>query len=368
VLMSSIGTLIAHPMILRSCHTVCAFTPPLMPHLSAAARPCPNVHLRIPTVSSDGEPLLLTLPIDATVRARGVSRNSAGSPTVASLCSTPAPTPPPVSTNVFDMLDRDDDGAEYDSEHACAWTEADLQTSHEAWAHPGHSKFDSIITHYPDLFPRDKTYRARARHLRCPVCDLMKGARHYRKSKRMKVKAARDSARKHKQAAHASILRSSSAPEPDTAVHVAQQGGASVCTDHAAPRRVRFAPDTVEHCKLPKDDFLRAYQTSTPLSRLSCYKAQHDLHVDYAHSISIGYKNEAYYLVMVIDRVDFLWAAPTAHKSNPESLLESFPILQNLQLLALEGPRTSLGDAGRPPLQPEPAQGPVDADGVDVVV
>mmetsp|Transcript_17914 Transcript_17914/g.36039 ORF Transcript_17914/g.36039 Transcript_17914/m.36039 type:complete len:153 (+) Transcript_17914:239-697(+) len=143
----------------------------------------------------------------------------------------------------------------------------------------------------------------------------MKGARHYRKSKRMKVKAARDNARKHKRAAHASILRPSAAPEPNAAAAVAQQGGASVCVDHAAKRRVRFAHDTVEHSRLPKDDFL----------------------------------------VMVIDGVDFLWATPTAHKSDPESLLESFPILQNLQLLALEGPRPSLGDA-------------VNSDCVDVVV
>mmetsp|Transcript_17913 Transcript_17913/g.36036 ORF Transcript_17913/g.36036 Transcript_17913/m.36036 type:complete len:207 (+) Transcript_17913:239-859(+) len=112
----------------------------------------------------------------------------------------------------------------------------------------------------------------------------MKGVRHYCKSKRMKVKATRDSARKHKLAAHASILRPSTAPEPNAAAAVAQQGGASVCVDHAAKRRVRFAHDTVEHSRLPKDDFL----------------------------------------VMVIDGVDFLWATPTAHKSDPESLLELF--------------------------------------------
>mmetsp|Transcript_29766 Transcript_29766/g.61177 ORF Transcript_29766/g.61177 Transcript_29766/m.61177 type:complete len:167 (+) Transcript_29766:752-1252(+) len=118
---------------------------------------------------------------------------------------------------MFTLLDAEDNGAEYDREFACAWTEADMQTSHEAWAHPGHSKFDSIITTYPELFPKDKKFRAAARHHRCPVCDLMKGARHYRKSRRMKTKAARDHARKHKQAARASILRPSAAPDPHAA-------------------------------------------------------------------------------------------------------------------------------------------------------
>mmetsp|Transcript_29764 Transcript_29764/g.61154 ORF Transcript_29764/g.61154 Transcript_29764/m.61154 type:complete len:261 (+) Transcript_29764:291-1073(+) len=69
----------------------------------------------------------------------------------------------------------------------------------------------------PELFPKDKKFRAAARHHRCPVCDLMKGARHYRKSRRMKTKAARDHARKHKQAARASILRPSAAPDPHAA-------------------------------------------------------------------------------------------------------------------------------------------------------
>jgi len=73
-------------------------------------------------------------------------------------------------------------------------------------------------------------------------------------------------------------------------------------------------------------------------------------------------------LVMVIDGIDFLWAAPTAHKSDPESLLESFPVLSDLQLLANERPRAPVGDAWRPPLQPAPAPRPFHADRLDMVI
>jgi len=199
-----------------------------------------------------------------------------------------APTPP--SLNLYDTLDRDDNGEQYDNECACKWAATDIQTSHEAWGHPGHSKYDAIITTYPDIFPEDKKYRAAARQHRCPVCDLMKGARHYRKSKRMKQKLARDHQRKHapQQAARASILQQHLPPDPYAATAVALHGQASVCDAHKPCRRVRFASDTVEHRLLPEDDFL----------------------------------------VMVIDGIDFLWATPTAHKSSPEALLESFLIGQ----------------------------------------
>jgi len=279
-------------------------------------------------------------PVDATVRPRDASRSD-GSQTVASSRVAAAAPPHQPSRNLFDVLCRDDDGTEYDNARACNWTSADMQTAHEAWAHPGHSKFDSIITAYPHLFPKDKNYRASARKLRCPVCDLMKGARHYRKSKRMKIKAQRDHERRHKAAAGTSILRPPDTPEPHAAFAVAQDGAASVCAAHAKQKRVRFAPDTVDKHTLHADDFLRAFHTSVPLSRKSCFKAHHDLHIDYAHSISIGYKNEAYYLVMVVDGIDFLWATPTAHKSNPESLLESFLRHTNVKI-----GRIRMDDAG----------------------
>mmetsp|Transcript_62292 Transcript_62292/g.129202 ORF Transcript_62292/g.129202 Transcript_62292/m.129202 type:complete len:351 (-) Transcript_62292:1380-2432(-) len=154
----------------------------------------------------------------------------------------------------------------------------------------------------------------------------MKGARQYRKSKRMKQKQQRDQRRQCSaaRAAQSSILRPPTLPDPHAAISVAQHGRASVCDKHKPLKRVRFAADTVDRHNLSEDDFLRAFRTSVPLTRKSCYKVQHDLHVDYAHSISLGYRNEAYYLVMVIDGVDFMWAAPSAHKSSPEALLESF--------------------------------------------
>jgi len=79
-------------------------------------------------------------------------------------------------------------------------------------------------------------------------------------------------------------------------------------------RKVRFAPDTKNVTRLSDDDFLRAFGG----------ELGHVLHIDHAHSIAIGEKGERYYLMMVVDGVDFLWATPSRHTSTPECVIEDF--------------------------------------------
>jgi hypothetical protein len=80
------------------------------------------------------------------------------------------------------------------------------------------------------------------------------------------------------------------------------------------------------------DDFVRAFEVQDELM---------DMHVDYAHTIAMGYHRERYYLVIVIGRVDFLWASPTGTKNNPESLLEDF-----LRVTRIKIRRIRMDDAG----------------------
>mmetsp|Transcript_65694 Transcript_65694/g.136825 ORF Transcript_65694/g.136825 Transcript_65694/m.136825 type:complete len:162 (-) Transcript_65694:299-784(-) len=63
---------------------------------------------------------------------------------------------------------------------------------------------------------------------------------------------------------------------------------------------------------LDEDDFMNAF-TSEP-----------DLHIDYAHSITVGYHNERYYLVFVVGGVNFLWATSSVTKADPELLVRDF--------------------------------------------
>lgn len=84
-----------------------------------------------------------------------------------------------------------------------------------------------------------------------------------------------------------------------------------------------------------EDDFLRAM----PSSAADSDDADNDIFIDFAHTITLGYHNEKYYLVMVIEGVDFLWASPTTKQSRPEELLQEFVTLMRtkIQRIRLDG-------------------------------
>jgi len=71
----------------------------------------------------------------------------------------------------------------------CEWLEM-----HARWAHPGDTKMREIVAYYPHLFSAQLRKYVRTTvpetrdERRCRTCALMKGARKYRQSKRVKEK------------------------------------------------------------------------------------------------------------------------------------------------------------------------------------
>eukprot|EP00961_Rhodomonas_salina_P225691 3051577-Rhodomonas_salina.1 len=57
-----------------------------------------------------------------------------------------------------------------------------------------------------------------------------------------------------------------------------------------------------------------------------------ELHLDYAHSIALGYHKERYYLLFVVGCRNFLWATPTTTRMQQEELLQDFLTLTNLKV------------------------------------
>eukprot|EP00961_Rhodomonas_salina_P204239 2755944-Rhodomonas_salina.1 len=51
---------------------------------------------------------------------------------------------------------------------------------------------------------------------------------------------------------------------------------------------------------------------------------QEELHMDYAHSISLGYYKEKYYLLFIVGGQNFMWVTPTRTRMEPEDLLQDF--------------------------------------------
>ena len=180
-----------------------------------AASRCPNVQIGIPTVTKDGEPVLLDMPgpsilnEDANglllahssmqragfkIKLRpGTQHNASDGGYIRlpdgrvvlltfedDLYYLPVHTPvgqhcvsanpaitvracarQQLSPNPFHLL-QDDDSDPTPPSRICQWTQQDLQTSHEAWCHPGHSKQDEIICAHPTHFPADPAFRAAA--------------------------------------------------------------------------------------------------------------------------------------------------------------------------------------------------------------
>ena len=56
------------------------------------------------------------------------------------------------------------------------------------------------------------------------------------------------------------------------------------------------------------------------------------LHIDYAHSISLGYSKEKYYLILVVDGIDFVWGQTCTTRSTPEDLIQEFLTMTNLKV------------------------------------
>jgi hypothetical protein len=54
---------------------------------------------------------------------------------------------------------------------------------------------------------------------------------------------------------------------------------------------------------------------------------QHRMHIDYAHSITLGRNKDLYYLIIVIDSIDFTWAQPSPNRSEPQDLIHDFMTL-----------------------------------------
>jgi hypothetical protein len=56
------------------------------------------------------------------------------------------------------------------------------------------------------------------------------------------------------------------------------------------------------------------------------------MHIDYAHRITLGRNKDLYYLMIVIDSIDFTWAQPSPNRSEPEDLIHDFMTLTGIKV------------------------------------
>eukprot|EP00961_Rhodomonas_salina_P175189 2363279-Rhodomonas_salina.1 len=61
-----------------------------------------------------------------------------------------------------------------------------------------------------------------------------------------------------------------------------------------------------------------------------------ELHMDYAHSIALGYNKERYYLLFVVGGRNFMWASATTMWKEPEKLVLEFFAVTGLEIGQLQ--------------------------------
>ena len=177
----------------------------------------------------------------------------------------------------------------------------EMQVIHNSWQHAGKTKSKEIHKCYKGkLFHSD--YLQWLEKFTCVTCAIMKGVRDYRHSTHMKQKMLETSnrlKRKSRKESAATVSR----------VTVSEEEGQKAAND----------------CF--EDNFLRALPSTTAEG-----EEQGILHIDFAHTIAIGFQNEKYYLVIVVGDKDFLWSSPTTTILQPEILLQEFVDLTGIKI------------------------------------
>ena len=160
-----------------------------------------------------------------------------------------------------------------------------LQLLHDRWSHPSNSKMNRIVRYYK-MKGFQPGFLKELQNFKCKVCTLCKGARVYKHTKHVQEKM------ESKKQAKASKNWEQVLLETDL--------------------------DDVEE----EDELLQAFQNE-------------ELHMDYAHSIALGYNNERYYLLFVVGGRNFMWASPSTTRKEPEILLREFLSVTGLKICLL---------------------------------
>eukprot|EP00961_Rhodomonas_salina_P093569 1258992-Rhodomonas_salina.2 len=146
-----------------------------------------------------------------------------------------------------------------------------------------------LIVHYYKHRGFPKGFLAALKKFKCKVCAVCKSASVYKHTKRMKEKMVHNKRRK---------------------------------TSTGGPKKPTMEKEVLESeiSEIEsEDDLLQAF-------------ASEELHLDFAHSILLGYFNERYYLLFVVGRKNFMWATPTTTRMEPEDLVRDFITVSGLKI------------------------------------
>ena len=205
--------------------------------------------------------------------------------------------------NVFDALQSPD----LPSEEA-------VQMAHDIACHPSNAQLaHNCKVRHGKSFPQGFT-RALA-SFKCVTCAVCKGARKYRRSKQAKRRARKEAERKRNSMSLQDVADLDELTDPKKL---------GLAVDDAAAKEA-----LAQVSKLVDAEKNNKQQHTEPVKEP---ELPYRMHIDYAHSISMGYNKEKYFLVMVLDGIDFTYASPTTRRTEPEALLREFLTLTGIKI------------------------------------
>jgi ribA/ribD-fused uncharacterized protein len=214
-----------------------------------------------------------------------------------------------------------------------------IQLVHDKWQHPSNSKMETIFRYYKGKgFPAN--FLALLRRFRCRTCALSKGACVYRRHRRVFEKGVQGP------------LGASPPPPPPLALHewalIVGEPDTTVSdsdiilgcisafpspltveltlpdgsTTTAARSAVILAPDDDDDVNVVDHDTQPPLDVDSP-SPLPP-RVEGEICLDWAYSISVGFSNEKYFLVIHEENTDIVWPAPASTRGDPRLLLQEF--------------------------------------------
>ena len=219
-----------------------------------------------------------------------------------------------------------------------------MQLVHDIWCHPGNDKLEQIYkARRGKGFPRGFT--TRLRKFQCTTCAVSKRTRRYRRSKRVKVAAAKRAQQASANKAKKPKSEATSEPiacEGCQRIFGSVQGRASHLKEsHRCSSSANYKP----LMEAQTDQVLGRQEASDALTQIRALSGAatpedlsdapallRRLHIDYAHSISIGVHKEKYFLLMTLDGIDFTFCSATSSRTQPENLIHEFMTLTRIKI------------------------------------
>jgi hypothetical protein len=183
---------------------------------------------------------------------------------------------------------------------------------------------------YPANFP------SLLAHFKCETCAVTLGARTYRTSKRVQDKGYHTKRQQESEVTLISTITCSPLKCPCCAP--SEAGLPDISRQATCLARASQPKKKSRKSKKAKGTVIAApAEASAPplvavVAPRLVHPPQHRMHIDYAHSITLGRNKKLYYLIIVIDIIDFTWAQPSPNRSEPEDLIRDLMTLTGIKV------------------------------------